>query len=323
MRKRMIMGMLAGAMLSLCACGQSSPATDQEVSLLEAEESVVENVVQHEEDFEEASEDEFEEDFPKETRIEYDVETPFEENEYISLFLREYWEVDGGATLKVDMVNNGPQTVYMTSEVWKINGVDCREYPGFNITKGYGDLAPGETVTMEYRWASVNELGIEDQIEDIVVTCVLWESNGMKLHDYFWKEAFKITPEAQEPVEPYDREVAENEKVLWDDEYGRVIYTGKQKEGNDIYIMFYVENRKDEYIEFKITDVVMDGKETDFKWSFVELGNSFYEDESLPLFGNLLEKQGLSEPERLEFTLRINSWMNKEEYASEKISLDL
>lgn len=322
MSRKFIMAVLAGMMLFLGACGQDETAAKHDASLA-LEEAGHPGIAESydEEDFEGDFHgdlaDAQDESLPMDVRIQYDAETPFEENEYISIFLQEYWQEKSGVTLTLNVVNNSSQTIYLTCEDGKINGLDAKPYTTFS-SGGIGKLEPGESITMQCKWDAnvLKELGIDGEVNDLMFSCALWEYDSMKIHDFFWKKAFVITPEAEEPVALYQREVQENEIPILDNEYGLIIYKGIKKEGENFELLFYVENRTDEFVSFQIEDIVVNGTAIKQRWAFEQGGNSFYED-----YGWYLV-EAFSGTESLEFTLNVYSLDTHETYFSERITLN-
>ena len=172
-------------------------------------------------------------------------------------------EEDGlwGYTLKTYLENKTDKELMFSVSNASVNGFMCD--PFWAVTVSAGMKANEEIRFME---EDLKRSGIES-VTEIEFTLRVYDSNNWDAEDLV-NESIRICPLGEDAIQPFTRQSAEGEIVLFDDDYCTMIVTGFDPENIWGYTMnVYLENKTDKNLMFSISDAAVNGFMCDPFWA--------------------------------------------------------
>lgn len=168
---------------------------------------------------------------------------------------------DFGYTVQVLLENKTDLDLTFSLRRVSVNGWMCD--PFFAATVSAGMKANEEVSFLESDLAAN---GITE-VTEITFTLAVYDSTDL-LAEYLLEEEFTVYPQGEEAQRTYERQSAETDVVLVNNEDCAMIVTGFDPESTWGYAMeVYLENRTEEAVIFAASDVAVNGFMCDPYWA--------------------------------------------------------
>jgi len=267
-------------MLSLAACGGTTPANDEE----EKEPKKKVESSEKTEDAEEVS----------------DISATVENDECsikITGVDTDNWM---GYTLKAQLENKSSEKKYtFTVDSCSINGVKCDAFL-------YGDISAGKKANEEITFTTetLEENGIK-KFTDIELTFRVYDSNDYLAEDAL-KETVHVYPYGKDKVKKFERKAKSSDNVLVDNENVTVIVTGYEHDEIWGYTAnFFLVNKTDKNLYFGANDVSVNGYMIDpFFIESVPAGKCAFS--TMSWSDEKFEENDIADVESIEFVLSVS-----------------
>ena len=313
MKRKIISLAIAALMLfPLAACSGS----EEESGSAQEEESSQEDAEESEEDTADASAD-----ADADTELVFESQTLID-NDECSVVITDIDESDiwGYFTLTAELENKSSDVTYMFAVYSAaVNGLESDPYFAATVAPGKKSIE-----SIEFDADTLEEYGV-DLISDIELSIHVYDEDDWS-GNYVADETVHIYPYGEENAQTYERESADSDLILVDNDDVTAIMTGYEVDDTWGYMVnVYLINKTDAEVMFSVDDASVNGYMCDPYWAVSLTGglaaySTIYWDESD------LEEIGITdmetEVENIEFTFTAYDYDTYDELCSDSVVLE-